>query len=156
MQIGGLGGAAAVWATRPASEVGRASALSELEKTGEVERGWKAGDRSYDRLTSSDREVLFAATGSWIDSEGQLRWEPPGDPAMNKAAVRLASQMETDRRTGALVGDVSSDYIKELMVRVSDGSVNSIDPKVLDRALDFTRSRDAGGVTTRVPLDLRA
>ncbi|MEJ5946714.1 hypothetical protein WDZ17_15550 [Pseudokineococcus basanitobsidens] len=156
MQISDSGSAAALWATRPASEVGRATSLTELEKAGEVERGWKAGDRSYDRLTSADREVLFAATGSWVDSEGQLRWEPPGDPEMNQAAVRLASQMETDRRTGALVGDISSDYVTKLMERVSNGAENWVDPKILDKALAFARDRELGTATARVPVDIRA
>jgi hypothetical protein len=154
MQISGLSGASALWAARPASEVGRSS-LAELE-TRPVEPRRDGESVMFEHITKSDREVLFAATGSWIDASGRLNFELPKTYDEMRSISHFFDQVEIDRRIGALVGDVSSDYIKDLTVRVSDGSVNSIDPKLLDRALEFTRSREAGGTPARVPLDVRA
>jgi hypothetical protein len=96
-------------------------------------------------LTPADRQMLAAATGFEVSSDGVV--QNPG----RKPVHPLILQVATDRQNGRLQGDVTEAYLTEVFKTYRDDDVmgSSFTDDVLSRALDHLanqRQRRADGV----------
>jgi hypothetical protein len=113
-------------------------ALMIVEQAQASERSGPASAATY--LTESDFAFLKRASGGYnhiVNPDGSSFWindrgEFPdmSDPQFAQA-FRLAAQMDTDRMVGNLTGEISADYLRDLMAR-SKMAGGAFDPAFLD------------------------
>ena len=114
-----------------------------------LQRGGVSLDNPANALTRSDKGLLLNALGVTVTPRGDgFDFQMPEGTSVEdtKAAGRLAMQMMLDRQRGAINGDVSSSYPKELLDRAGY-DINPAFENVLNKAPEYLGK---GSPVTRV------
>jgi hypothetical protein len=123
-----------------ASAVGFAAALEKVALPASDATRFAPNDRStLSYLTPADRELIQAATGFVISSDGVVQNPVPG-----KSVDNFVSQLAMDRYNGKLTGEVTAGYLKEQFAKYSGPAAgnSAFDQAYLDAALSFLEARD--------------
>lgn len=91
-------------------------------------------------LTPADRQLLQAATGFEISSDGQVM-----NPIYGESVDSLIVEVANARYYGELTGEVTGDYLKGMFAKYagSESMAASFSPERLEKALELLADRDA-------------
>lgn len=129
MRIGGSSSWPAPSATNPiAARPAGSSPLGEVQQAGQLNPVFAA-------LTDDDREMLRKTTGYDFRPDGSV-----SNPDGKEPPFDLALQIGSDRLRGALQGDVTPSYLKDLWAR-SDKAKQPLPADLLDKLLNYVANR---------------
>lgn len=131
-------GQVAAPASTTAAPSGFAAALEKVGLPASDAARFAPNERStLSYLTPADREMVQAATGLVVSSDGIVQ-----NPRWGEGMDNFVSALASERYNGRIEGEVTSGYLKDLFAKYNVGGTTTFDPAYLDAALSFMDARD--------------